>query len=106
MNFVKQTTFKMNGRTFEILSVLNVQEFARPTGKDIYNCIEFVEIDPDVTYVDEITGRRKHKKYAPKPIEAKSEEERYYEAWRKMQNTNIRSKEYLIDLIDKGIINY
>ena len=106
MNFVKDTKFRMNNRTFLILGVVYVKEFGQPTGKDIYNACEFIEIDPDVTYLDEITGRRKHKEYAPKPIEAKNEEERYYEAWRKMENTNIRSKEYLLDLIDKGIINY
>jgi hypothetical protein len=105
-NWVKNEKFTMGNRTFLILGVVYVREFGKQNFRDLYNPIEFIEIDPNVTFVDEITGRTRYKEIAPNPIAANTEEEKYYEEWRKMEGTNLRTREYLDGLLADGKIKY
>lgn len=106
MNFVKSTTFKMGTRTFLILGTHYTKDFPKEQ-KDVYNFVIFIEIDPNVTYRDEVTERMRYKEYAPVPIkDPKTDEEKYCEVWRKMENTNLRSKSFLLKLIRDGVVVY
>lgn len=96
----------MNGRTFLILATVCNPDFPKEA-KDVYNFVEFIAIDPNITYIDEVSGRTRYKEFAPaKIVNPKDAEERYCEEWRMMENTNLRSKTFLVDLVNKGVVRY
>ncbi len=106
MNFVKDSRFTMGNRTFLILSGM-VHDNSLPayTPKNqVGNCIEFIEIDPNRTYVD-VFGRTRSVSFAPKLIAApKNDIERKYNEYASELKTYVRDKELMYSLLERGEI--
>ena len=101
--FVKNEHFKMNGRTFKIISGMDYDP-ELPEWKPVNqvgNCVSFIEIDPNRMFTDDL-GTTRPVEFAPKIIaEPKTKEEKRYNEHARVSGINMRDKELLYRLIEE-----
>lgn len=102
MNFIKNEYFVMQKRRFKIISGMVYSNDLPPSPRkhDAGNCLEFIEV-----VEEKELGETSWVEIPPKLIaNPKTKEEIFCNDWAKMCGSNIRSKELMYSLLERGEI--